>query len=261
MSSPPPPADPNSPVGGDPMDISTWIKIGGVLILVIVVVTVTQWNRGGGGSRAKAPPTPSQTPVAVSPSAAPDGMYEVIFDGSGTAHDDRPDGGQTYRSADAIASWHLEYMYGQGQSGLPDLTTSTVNGSGHSKAWRGPGDCTAGSATYTPRTSVLEHTGPGDSFRIGVPLAGDLLAASGCKLGTPDIDPFSRAWESSCSTTETCQDLGAFWSVTFTIKAGQTGTVVTKIPTRTFNHVTPANAPGGENAMHSWSGTITVVAQ
>ena len=263
MSTTPPPVDPNDPRQGDPTNITAWVGLGGLAVIIVIIGTVTYWNRGGGGGGSSgATTTVSSSSGPSAPAPVLDGTYKIIFDGTATAHDDRPDGGQTYRSADATATWHLEYTYGSGHGDAVDLATSQIDGTGSSKAWRIGADCNGAQATkasYQPRSSLLRR-GP-EGFRVGVPLAGDLLAVPGsCAISA--TDPFSRAWQSTCGTGEDCvvSDVGKFWLATFTIASGQTGTVVTPIPSRTFTHVAPPGG-GSENAMHQWSGTITVVAQ
>ncbi|HEY5457514.1 MAG TPA: hypothetical protein VIJ96_18785 [Acidothermaceae bacterium] len=128
------------------------------------------------------------------------------------------------------------------------------------------GACTASTASpasYTPNSSVI--SGDLGKFKIGAPLGGDLTMTStaGCYTSqNAPVDPFYNAWSSSCQpNVETCQNLGAFWSTTFTIAPGQTGTVVNRIPARTFDHRVPNHGAGNLNAHHTWSGTITVIAQ
>jgi hypothetical protein len=264
MSVPTPPLDPNDPRAGDPTQIATWVKIGGVLILVIIVVTVTTWNRGPRHSSAVGPPAPSQSQTAaVSTGAAPDGTYKIIFDGTATGHTDRPNLGQTTKSSDATATWHLEYTYGAGHDGFPDLAASSVKASGTSTVWTNIAKgCTSSAATYTPKASVLTSGTAPDTFRLHPPFMGDLLSApgAGCDPTKGDVDPYYLTWGGSCGTGDTCPDWEAFWTANFTIKAGQTGTVVTKFSPPAIEHSPPA-AAGSINSKQSWSGTITVIAQ
>ena len=58
MSGTPAPAPgPDDPRGGNPINPSTWITIGGVIIIIVVIGTVTRWNSFGGGGSPR--PTPS----------------------------------------------------------------------------------------------------------------------------------------------------------------------------------------------------------
>jgi hypothetical protein len=264
MSAPTPPLDPNDPRSGDPTQIATWVKIGGVLILVIVVVTVATWNRGPRHSGAVGPPSPSQSQsqtAAASTGAAPDGTYKILFDGTATEHTDRPNLGQTTKSSDATASWHLEYTFGGGHNDLPDLAASSVKASGKSTVWTDIAKgCTSTAATYTPDSSVLKPGEAPGAFRLIPPIAGDLISAPGAGCDDEaDVDPYYATSGGSCSLNF-CPDWGKFWTANFTIKPGQTGTVVTNVPLRTLTNSPPA-AAGSVNSKQTWSGTITVVAQ
>ena len=137
------------------------------MILVIVVVTVATWNRGPHHSATLGPPAPSQSQTAaVSTGAAPDGTYKIIFDGTATGHTDRPNLGQTTKSSDATATWHLEYTYGDGHNGFPDLASSSVKA------------C--------------------DSFRLHPPFMGDLSSAPGAGCDdVADVDPYYLTWGGS----------------------------------------------------------------
>ena len=228
----PPPLDPGDPRAGDPTSIATWVKIGGVFILVIIVVTVTNWNRGVPGRGSVRPPSASATQQsatqqpAASTGAAPEGVYRIVFEGSGSAHSDRPNLGQTTKSSDDTASWHLEYTYGDGHDGMPDMTKSSVKASGHSTVWAPTAKgCTSSAATYRPKSSVLEATGHGE-LRVHPPLLGDLFSApgAGCDATHGDVDPYFSAPDASCGVGENCPDYQGFWTLRFTIKPGQTGT-------------------------------------
>jgi len=280
MGTPQQPADPNNPASGNPFSITTWVTIGGVIVATIVIITITRLNSGGGSSTAKPPPGTTHTGQTTagppsSAASAPDGVYKVIFDGTGSAHADATNNGQSYRSADETVSWHLEYVVGGDYdawpgagSGSPNPSTEQISGTGHSQNWPDRhGACTASTASpasYRPNNSML-HGGTATGLKIGAPIAGDLTMTStaGCDTSqNAPIDPFYNAWSSSCQpNAEKCQDLGAFWSTTFTIAPGQTGTVVTKIAPRTFDHRVPNQGAGNLNAHHTWSGTITVIAQ
>jgi hypothetical protein len=60
-----------------------------------------------------------------------------------------------------------------------------------------------------------------------------------------------------------CGLLAPFSSAEFTIKPGQTGTVVTRVPLRKFHHMNNlrVGTTYGTESNYSWRGTITVVAQ
>lgn len=278
MTTPQPPADPNNPTSGNPLSITTWVAIGGVIVATIIIITITQLNNGSGSGGAKPPPATAssgQTSAMAPTSAAsaPDGIYRVIFDGEGSAHNDAPNNGQNFRSADDTVSWHLEYVLGGDYdawpgagNGAPNPSTEQIKGTGHSENWPNRhGACTASTASpasYKPgsiRGSMIS------GLKITAPIAGDLTMTStaGCDTSqNAPIDPFFNAWSSSCQpNVETCQDLDAFWTATFAIAPVQTGTVVTQIPTRTFDHRAPNQGAGNLNAHHTWSGTITVIAQ
>ena len=131
--------------------------------------------------------------------AAPLGSYKIIFDGTGTGHQDRPNNGQSYKSQDATATWHIEYALGGNNTGAPDLSTSTVTGTGSSAQYGGTGnDCTSTAAKFVPNPSRLRAEG-GGTFMVTAPLAGDLISAGGCDASTGATDPFLRAFGAWCA--------------------------------------------------------------
>jgi len=135
-TTPPPPLDPDDPRAGDPTRISTWIRIGGVLIVIIVIGTINRWNRGPEGDPT---PTTAGTPIvsqsAPSTSTSPDttSEYKILFDGKATGRYEVPNRGQTFRAAQATATWHLEHTYANGHNLLPDPSTASITGSGSSQ--------------------------------------------------------------------------------------------------------------------------------
>lgn len=257
----PPPPGPDGPRFGDPTSISTWVAVVGAIILVVAVVAVTQLNRFSQKPEQATPP-PAPTPTA-SASEVATGTYRIIFEGSGSGHFDEPNNRQTFKSQDARAEWHLEYTYGTGHGDEPDPATSKVTGSGESKVWDGPGACTATSVRYTPRVSMIRRDNAGN-LSLTPPLAGDLLSA-GCDAANGLVDPFFKLWNAVCPPPpdECGAKLVDFETVPLKIEPGQTGTVVTAIPNRTFEHTNTVTAGAGTGAhsQHSWSGSITVMAQ
>jgi hypothetical protein len=256
----PPPPGPDGPRGfGDPTSISTWVAVGGAIILVVAVVAVTQLNRFSRKPDQATPP-PVPTPSAAE---ALTGTYRIIFDGSGSGHFDEPNNRQTFRSRDAKADWHLEYTYGTGHGDEPDLATSRVTGSGESKVWDGNGGCVATAVTYTPRVSMIRRDNAGN-LSLAPPLAGDLLSPD-CDSAKGKVDPFFTVWNAACPPPpdECGAKLVDFEKVPLKIEPGQTGTVVTTIPNRSFEHTNMlvAGAATGARSEHSWSGKITVIAQ
>ena len=259
MSLPPPPP---GPPGDDPTSIASWVKIGGLLVLVVTIIAVTQLNRGGGGKPrppAAAPSTATSALPSETPVAAATGTYRIVFEGTATGHVDRPDPGQTFRSRDATATWHLEYTYGDNHDGTPDPTTSSVKGSGHSMSWHPEisGGCNSSAVIYTPYSSLLRAVG-GNRLRVGVPFGFDTTAAD---CAPSEIDPYFGVVGGTCATGPSCLPAD-FWLAYVTIAPGQTGTVVTPIAARTGNYSSvAAGGAGGENTKESWSGSITVIAQ
>ena len=257
---PPPPLDPSDPRAGDPTKIVTWITIGGVIITIIVIGSINQWNRGPGGP-ARPPVVATGTsvaPGATTTQARPTGVYKIIFEGTAKGHYDVPNRGQTFRSADATATWHLEYTYGDGHNMLPDLATAIVTGSGDSQNWRTDvlPNCRSANPQYIPSVSVLKQPGAANTFEVHSPFKGDLVDAKGTCLS------YTKAWFASCGPgTVGCPDLDAFWRATFTIEPGQKGTVVTPISKKPLDFINNQPVLGGDHATDSWSATITVIAQ
>lgn len=286
-NTPPPPLDPKDPRAGDPTNPITWIAIGGLIVTVIVIGGINRWNSGAGASTPKAAVVPTAAASPTSGAAAPTGSYKIIFDGIGTGFVDVPNNCQTFKGRTTAAKWHLEYMYGGTHAATPDPATAIVSGTGSLYEWQGGGvpfECTkvrgvkvcdATAVRYEPRVGALKSAG-GDRFTLVPPLAGDLTSAAGCDPFKGQ-DPFSQAWGAWCpppvavtpGATATapndadCSSLPGFQQANFTIKAGQAGTVVTQIPTKTFEHTTdaPRTTVQGTHSKHSWSGTITVIAQ
>jgi hypothetical protein len=257
-TTPPPPLDPNDPRAGDPTRFSTWIGIGGVIIVIIVIGTINRWNRGPEGNPTPTTASsPSVSQSAASTSTSPDttSEYKILFDGRGTARYEVPNRGQTFRSAEATATWHLEYTYASYHNLLPDPSTATVTGSGSSQNQPGTEkDCTSGNPQYTPSFSVLKRPGLGETFTIGSPFFSDLNDAKGACLS------FSKAYYASCGPdTPNCPNLSEYWTATFTIKPGQTGTVVTRIAPKPLDFTNTQPVLGGDHSTASWDGTITVI--
>ncbi len=286
-NTPPPPLDPKDPRAGDPTNPITWIAIGGLIITIIVIGGINRWNSFSGPPPSNAVAGPTAAAAATSGAAAPTGTYKIIFDGTGTGFVDVPNNCQTFKGRTTTAKWHLEYMYGGTHPATPDPATAIVSGTGSLHEWQFGGlpfDCTKGrgvnvcnttAVTFAPRVAVLKASGS-DRFTLVPPLAGDLTSAAGCDPFKGQ-DPFYQAWAAWCpppiavapGATPTapndadCSSLPGFQQANFTIKAGQAGTVVTQIPTKTFEHTAdaPRTTVHGTQSKHSWSGTITVIAQ
>jgi hypothetical protein len=262
---PPPPLDPNDPRAGDPTKISTWFTIGGTIIIVVIIGTVTWWNSGKGGG---AKPTPIATGSTVTgpptSDSAPSGTYKIIFDGVGDGRYEVPNNTQIFRSNTTHATWHLEYTFGGNSNDLPDPATEIVKGNGFYSVYSGNSGCRATDVKYAPNVSILKRIGGGETFSLVPPLAGDLTSAAGCTPNDANHatgDPFYLAWNATCGVP--CpDDLGAFETATFTIRQGQTGTVATPF-SRKFHHknLDRVYTLFGAESTHSWSGTITVIAQ
>lgn len=243
------------------MKVSTWITIGGGIIVIIVIGTINQWNRGPAGKPGS---TTTSRPNTVQPGASTTntsgsfGEYKIIFDGTATARYEVPNRGQAFRGAAATATWHLEYMYANGHNLLPDPATAVITGSGSSQVWPVPhaADCTSGNPSHNPAFSVLKRPGFSETYAIGSPFHGDLNDVNGACLS------YTKAWYASCGPdTPGCPDLSAYWTATFTIKTGQTGTVVTPITPKPLDFTNTQPVLGGDRAIASWNGTITVIAQ
>ncbi len=187
--------------------------------------------------------------------APPTGAYKIIFDGTATGHYDVPNFGQAFRSQDAKATWHLEYIYGDGHNDYPDPATAKVKASGKFQVW--PGNqvgCVSRAADYQPKVSLLKRS-DAELFSLVSPFAGDLVDLNACLA-------YANVWGGSCTVGAKCPDFDAFWTIKFPIKSGQTGTVITSIPKRDLDwtNIYIAPGPGSEHSIESWSGTVTVIA-
>lgn len=237
------------------------MTIGGVIVVVIVLGAITYLNSGRGQPAVSA--GPGATATAGPTGEAPSGSYRVIFEGTATGHQDRPNNSQAYAGQDATATWHLEFTV---NGPAPSPPVQIVSGNGTYKVYSGTSACTATAAKFIELQPILVARGEG-TYRVTPPIAFDMQSAAGCDPSSGQGDPFYTAFGAWCpppgTTGDSCsEDLAAFEVADFTIGPGQTGTVVTNIPTKSFEYTTAAGngTVSGNHSKHSWQGSVTVVA-